>query len=201
MTQLTRRPDVPIATIRGSSRVAIATEWLGRLAAVLAVVLFALVLTAVHKGLLVQSSSRTIVDNFHTTNDLFADRADLGAPATARRQLDELAGVLTQLDTSAAETVNRLQGLQPDAQALLAAGQSDTQIANELQTVAATLQGSAASLHDIAANADGTVSAINDQLSRAIELVTSLNNELRRTTNKLAPIPAQDALIPAPGGN
>ena len=34
-----------------------------------------------------------------------------------------------------------------------------------------------------------------------MDLVDQLNTELQRTTTKLAPIPAQGNLIPAPGGN
>lgn len=198
---LPQRPDVPVTAAAESNGFTVATEWMGRLAAVLALVLFALVLMAIQKGQLVQDSARTIVDNFRITNDYFAQRADLTAPATARKQLDELAGVLADLNTATATDVDHLAALLPDARALLAAGQGDTAIAGQLEDVATTLQGSAASLHQISADANTTVSDVNNELTTAIDLVNQLNSELTRTTNKLALIPAQDALIPAPGGN
>ncbi|WP_037202914.1 hypothetical protein, partial [Rhodococcus opacus] len=154
---LPHRPDIPVSAAPGSTGFAVVTEWMGRLAAAVALVLFALVLGAIHKGQLVQDSARTIVGNFRLTNDYFAQRADLTAPATARKQLDELAGVLTQLNTATATDVDHLSALLPDARALLTAGQGDTAIAGQLETVANTLQGSAASLHQISADANTTV--------------------------------------------
>ncbi|OUS81343.1 hypothetical protein [Rhodococcus sp. NCIMB 12038] len=194
----TMTSDVPDTAPR--TRYATITEWCGRAAAVIAVVLFAMVLLTIHKGLLVQDSARTVVDNFRVTNEFFAQRADLTAPATARRQLDELNGVLAQLNSAAATDVDHLAALLPNAQALVAAGQGDTQIAGELESVATTLQGSAASLHQISADANTTVTAVNDELTRALDLTNQLNAELTRTTNKLALVPASDALIPAPEG-
>ncbi|MEU2006777.1 hypothetical protein ACH47B_37135 [Rhodococcus sp. NPDC019627] len=197
---LRRRTDVPTSMISTSSGYAVATEWLGRVAAVLAIVLFAMVMMTIHKGLQVQDSARSTVDNFRITNEFFSQRTDMTAPATARAQLDELTGILTQLNTAAAADVDHLAALLPDAQALVAAGQGDTQIAQQLETVATTLQGSAASLHEISANANTTVSSVDGELSQAIDLVNQLNAELTRTNNKLALVPAQDALIPAPTG-
>ncbi|TQC49653.1 hypothetical protein EEB14_08465 [Rhodococcus sp. WS4] len=195
-----RRADVPPETVPGSSGYAVATEWLGRLAAVLAVVLFVMVMATIHKGLQVQESARTTVDNFRVTNEFFAQRADLTAPATARAQLDELARILTQLNTTAATAVDHLAALIPDAQSLVAAGQGDAQMAEQLEDVATSLRGSAASLHDISSNANTTVSAVDAELSQAIEVGNQLNAELTRTTNKLGLVPAQDAFIPTPAG-
>lgn len=195
-----RRADIPSAAVAGSSGWAIATEWLGRAAAVLSVVLLALVLATIHKGLQVQNSARTTVDNFRLTNDFFAQRADLTAPETARTQLDELAGILAELNRVAASDVDHLAALLPDTHTLVAAGQADTRIAGELATVATTLQGAAASLHQISTDADTTVSAVNSELTRAIDLVNALNAELTRTTNKLALVPETGGLIPAPTG-
>ncbi|ELB89143.1 transmembrane protein [Rhodococcus wratislaviensis IFP 2016] len=195
------RPDVLVPAIPDATGFSVATEWLGRLAAVIAVVLFALVVASIHKGLQVQHSARTVVDNFRLTNDFFAQRADLTAPATARKQLDELTGVLTQLNIATATDVDHLDALLPNARTLLAAGQGDTQIAGQLEGVATTLQGAAASLHQISAGANMTVSGVDNELTQAIDLVNQLNGELTRTTNKLALVPATDAFIPAPGGN
>ncbi len=127
------RPDVLVPAIPDATGFSVATEWLGRLAAVIAVVLFALVVASIHKGLQVQHSARTVVDNFRLTNDFFAQRADLTAPATARKQLDELTGVLTQLNIATATDVDHLDALLPNARTLLAAGQGDTQIAGQLE--------------------------------------------------------------------
>ncbi|ABH00299.1 MULTISPECIES: hypothetical protein [Rhodococcus] len=195
------RPDVLVPAIPDATGFSVATEWLGRLAAVIAVVLFALVVASIHKGLQVQHSARTVVDNFRLTNDFFAQRADLTAPATARKQLDELTGVLTQLNIATATDVDHLDALLPNARTLLAAGQGDTQIAGQLEGVATTLQGSAASLHQISAGANTTVTGVDNELTQALDLVNQLNAELTRTTNKLALVPATDAFIPAPGGN
>lgn len=195
-----RRLDIPDAEIPSTGGFGVATEWLGRLAAVMAIVLFALVLICIHKGKLVQDSARTVVDNFTVTNDMFAERADLTAPATARRQLDELAQVLTRLNEVTAADVDHLGSLLPDAQVLLAAGQGDVAVAGELQTVASTLRDAAGSLNQIASGADETVSAVDGELVKATDLIAQLNAQLTRTTNKLALIPAQDAFIPAPGG-
>lgn len=200
---LRMRPDIDSGEIRGSSGFAVATEWIGRVAAIVAVVLFALVLVTIHKGLAVQHSARQVVDNFHTANDYFDQRADLSAPATARHQLEQLQGVLTDLNKSAAVDVGNLADLVPNMQRLLAAGQGDQQIAVSLQQIAASLKESAGSLRTIATSANSTVSGVNDQLGVAIDLVEELNNELSRTTKKLAPIPAQNGLIPPQpaGGN
>ncbi|ROZ88051.1 hypothetical protein EEB19_22630 [Gordonia sp. OPL2] len=170
----------------------------------MALVLFVLVMLAIDKGLAVQDSARQVVNNFHTANDYFDERADLTAPATARRQLEELQGVLTELNRSAAVDVTNLAALVPTMQKLLAAGQGDQQIAATLDGIAASLRESAGSLKSISAKANTAVNGVNEQLVAAIDLVDQLNNELSRTTRKLAPIPAQDGLIPAPqqpGGN
>lgn len=198
---LPQRMDVPDAAGFGSTGFAIVTEWFGRLAAVVAFLLFVLVLMSIHKGKLVQDSARTVVDNFRLTNEYFTQRADMTAPAKARQQLDELADVLAQLNSVTASDVDLLAALLPDARALLAAGQGDTAIATQLATVANTLQGSAASLHQISTDANSTVTDVNNELTTAIDLVNQLNAELLRTANKLALIPEQADFIPAPGGN
>ncbi|ASR05584.1 hypothetical protein [Gordonia rubripertincta] len=201
---LVERPDIPPEDVSTANGLTVATEWVGRVAAVMAVVLFALVMIAIHKGLEVQDSARTVVTNFHTANEYFDERADLTAPATARKQLEELQGVLAALNKQTAIDVEHLGRLLPDMRDLLAAGRGDTRIAKELQGIATTLQRSAASLQTVAGNADQTVSSVDGQLDQAVSLVRQLNNELARTTRKLAPIPPQDGLIPPPppaGGN
>lgn len=193
---LRQRPDVLNDTLPGPNGYSIATEAIGRVSVVIAVVLFVLVMVAIDKGIAVQRSARDVVDDFHTTNEYFDTRADLTAPATARRQLEELRTVLTQLNQAAAVDVQHLANLLPTTRDLLAAGQGDTRIAQQLQQIATSLKQSAGSLHTIAGNADVTVGSVDNQLGLAIGLVNELNNELARTTRKLVPIPAQDGFIP-----
>lgn len=190
------RPDVAFESIPGSSGFSIATEWVGRVCFVMGIVLFVLVMIAVPKGLAVQHSARDIVDNFHTANNYFDERTDLSAPARARAELETLRGVLADLNTAAGVDVGHLANLLPTTEQLLTAGRYDSRVAAALSTIAQSLNASAASLHSIAATAGSTVSAVDDQLAQAIGLVSQLNNELARTTRKLAPIPAQDGLIP-----
>lgn len=199
--RLRHRGDVPGTALPTTGPLATTTEWLGRLAAILAIALFILVLICIHKGKLVRDSAYTVVSNFTVTNAMFDERADLTAPATARRQLDELASILADLNTTTTADVDSLAGLLPNARTLLAAGQGDATIAAALEGVATTLQSSAASLARISTDADQTVTDVDSSLVTAIDLVNQLNAELTRTTNKLALIPAQDAFIPAPGEN
>lgn len=195
------RTDLPDEEFPTSTRFSIATEWAGKAAAVLAIVLFVLVLMAIHKGLLVQHTAARVVTDFRTTNQYFDERADLTAPATARKQLEDLRSVLNDLNAAGARDVAQLNDLLPDAQALLVAGQADSQIAQQLNTVTGSLQTAAGSIHRIAATADTTVGQVATKLDEALRLVRQLNAELTRTTVKLAPIPAQDGVIPAPGEN
>ncbi|MCA4997884.1 hypothetical protein HWD35_24505 [Tsukamurella tyrosinosolvens] len=154
---------------------------------------------AIHKGLLVQHSAKTVVTNFRTTNQYFDTRADLTAPATARKQLEHLRVILADLNAAGARDVEQLSALLPDASALLAAGRGDSDIARKLQAVAASLQTAAKSINQIAESSDTTVQQVGIKLAQALALTRQLNAELYRTTVKLAPIPAQDGIIPAPG--
>ena len=177
-----------------------ATEWVGRITAVVALALLVLVIMAIHKGQVVQQSSRTIVENFTNTNGMFDERADLTAPSTARKQLEELTGILADLNAAAAVDVEHLGSLLPNASVLVDAGRDDAEIAGQLEGVALVLQDSAASLNQISTDADITVSQVDGALDRALTLVAELNAELARTTDKLAPIPATGPFIPAPEG-
>lgn len=193
------RTDIPRSEFPTSTRCALVTEWVGKLGAVAAIVLFVLVMMAIHKGLLVQHSAKTVVTNFRTTNQYFDTRADLTAPATARKQLEHLRVILADLNAAGARDVEQLSALLPDASALLAAGRGDSDIARKLQAVAASLQTAAKSINQIAESSDTTVQQVGIKLAQALALTRQLNAELYRTTVKLAPIPAQDGIIPAPG--
>lgn len=184
------RTDVPADAVRSSSVVAITTEWLGRLAAIIAIVLFVFVMMAIHKGKVVQTSAKEIVQDFHSANNYFASRADFDAATRAKEELQRLAGVLNQLNDATANDVTDLAATLPDVNRLLAAGKGDVNIAGQLQTVAKTLQGSAGSLHQIANGAEASVSSVNDLVASAIDLVNQLNAQLAITERKLAPLPA-----------
>lgn len=184
------------------TRFAVATEWLGRLAAVMSAVLLVLVLITVHKGLAVQHSTRSIVNNFRQANQYFDQRADLGAPARVRGELADLRTVLAELNTATAADVDQLATMLPQMRVLVAAGQNDVAVAHQLQGISSSLRGAAGSLHGISDEANTSVANVNNRLRTALDLVDQLNGQLQRTTNKLAPIPAQGNVIPAPrGGN
>lgn len=185
-----RRTDVSPVFLAGSTGWAVATEWLGRLAGAVAVALFVMVLGTIHKGLLVQDSAEEIVGNFRTTNDFFADRADLTAPRKARQQLQELQVVLTSLNEATATDVRLLAATLPNVARLLAAGKGDVRIAHQLNSIAATLKGSAGELHNIAGEANTTVSSVDRLMAQVLRQVRLLNKELARTARKLTPIPA-----------
>lgn len=185
-----RRTDVPASAIQSSSLMSITTEWLGRIAALFAIALFILVLMTVNKGLLVQGSARQIVQNFHTTNNYFATRADFAAATKAKQELQRLQSVLTQLNGSAAVDVTNLAATEPDVSRLLAAGKGDVSIAGQLLAIGNTLQDSAGSLNQIAGGAYTSVSDVNNLLSSSIESVNQLNGQLAITERKLALLPA-----------
>lgn len=189
-TPMNRRTDIPLSAVRSSSLMAITTEWLGRVAAVIAIVLFVFVAMAIGKGLAVQDSARQIVRNFHTTNGYFASRADFSAATKAKQELQQLRAVLSQLNVSTATDVTNLAATMPDVTRLLAAGKGDVNIAGQLLAIGNTLQGSAGSLHQIAGGAYTSVSTVNDLLGSAGDLVGQLNAQLAITEQKLAILPA-----------
>jgi hypothetical protein len=188
------------AVTRPVTRYSIATEWLGRLAAVMSAVLLVLVLNAISEGLAVRQSTRAIVDNFGQANQYFDERADLAAPARVRSELADLRTVLAELNSATAVDVDLLAAMLPDMHTLVAAGHNDVTIAHQLHGISSSLQGAAGSLHAISADADVAVVKVNDRLLAALQLADQLNAELERTTVKLAPLPAQGNLIPAPTG-
>ncbi|WKN53359.1 hypothetical protein R1X32_45070 [Rhodococcus opacus] len=163
-------------------------------------VLLVLVLNAISEGLAVRQSTRAIVDNFGQANQYFDQRADLAAPARVRSELADLRTVLAELNSATAADVDELAAMLPDMQTLVAAGHDDVTIAHQLHGLSSSLQGAAGSLHAISADADVAVVKVNDRLLAALQLADQLNAELERTTVKLAPLPAQGNLIPAPTG-
>lgn len=188
--RLIARHDVPHRYVAGATGWSVATEWLGRAAAVIAVVLMVMVLQTISKGLVVQDSADRIVTDFRTANGFFDTRADLSAPKEVRQQLQVLRGVLVKLDDAAAVSVAELGAVLPIVDRLLAAGDGDVRIARELRAIAEVLAGSAGRLRGIASAADGTVSAVDARLAAALRQVELLNAQLERTTRKLAVLPA-----------
>ncbi|MCQ4118314.1 hypothetical protein [Rhodococcus tibetensis] len=163
-------------------------------------VLLVLVLIAIQEGLAVRQSTRAIVDNFRQANQYFDERADLAAPARVRKELSDLKIVLAELNAATAADVDQLAAMLPDMRTLVTAGHNDVDIAHQLHGVSSSLQGAAGSLHAISADADAAVVKVNDRLLAALQLADQLNAELERTTVKLAPLPAQGNVIPAPTG-
>lgn len=195
----TRRDDIPAHTIAGSSKTAIGLEYIAKVAALLAVALLVLVVISINRGREVQTSAKGIVADFHTANNFFTDRADFQAPTTAREELQQLSGVLTQLNGATETDVNMLAATVPDVQRLLNAGRGDVDIANQLNGVAATLKNAGQSLNGISNQADDTVSAVNGQVGAANGNVGQLNAVLAQIDHKLAVLPALP--IPPSAGN
>ncbi|MEB3371355.1 hypothetical protein [Saccharopolyspora mangrovi] len=188
--EMERRTDIPAEAVRSSSATAIITEWTGRVAAMISIVLFVLVMFTVQKGLAVQHSAQQVVHNFHTANDYFSSRADFAAAAQAKNHLQRLYGVLSRLNETTEKDVNALSATLPDVARLLEAGRGDVALAQDLRAVADMLQQSAGSLNSIARDAHMSVSQVNSDLSTAVDLVGKLNAQLATMEQKLALLPS-----------
>jgi methyl-accepting chemotaxis protein len=184
-----RRNDIPANTIPGSSRAAITVEWVGRLAAVAAIILFTLVMVTIHRGKVVQHSAKAVVHDFHVANDFFSHRANFQAPAVAKQELQQLATVLTQLNGTTAADVHELAGTLPDVRRLAAAGSGDVAIAKRMRSMGHDLQGGADDLRTVAVNANSVVGMIDDNMDQAVDAVGQLNDQLARTERKIAVVP------------
>lgn len=180
-----KRPDIPSSAVPGSSRKSIALEWLARLIAVGAIVLFLLTLGLIERGKIVQASADRIVDDFRTANTFFDERADFTAPTTAREQLETLEGTLDRLSDQTVTNVDLLAATAPDVETLLASVEQDVAIAERLERNAVTLRGHAGDLRQVARDADGTVQRIDGELARAMHLVEQLNVELAEIERKI----------------
>jgi len=126
---------------------AVGLKWIARLTAIAAVVLFALVITAIHRGRLVQASAKDIVATLHTNNGYFDNRVDFTTLGRIHDQVGTLHTVLGDLDRSANEDVDLLDATIPDVARLLEAGRGDVRIAQRLTGVSATLRDAAKDLH------------------------------------------------------
>ncbi|MET8249566.1 hypothetical protein ABZV31_37515 [Streptomyces sp. NPDC005202] len=194
-----RRSDIPMSAVPGSTVSALIIEWVGRLAAISAVILLALTLQTLQKGRVVQASADQIVDDFHTANDFFADRANMKAPGVARAKLQELAKTLAALDKATATDVNLLSSTVPDVRRLGAAGKGDVRIAKRLQGTAEILKGAAGDLRIVAVDANHVVGNVDGHMARTVSLVQQLNAQLAEIERKLAAVPAREGGTPTSG--
>lgn len=194
--QLHRRSDVSPEAIPGSSGWAIATEWLGRIAAVLAIFVVLQVLEAVETGQQIQTSATAIVDNMETTNEFFDDRADFTVPARARTQLEALATVLAKLDRSASASVDLLASTLPLIRKILNNVNGNAGIAGKLLALGKELRQAASSIRATAEAADATVKTAGAQLKKTIALLDDLNRELAQIERRLAPVPNLSGVLP-----
>ena len=193
---LVRRDDIPPHEIAGSSKCAIATEWIGRGAAVLSAFVLFQVLQAVETGQDVQASGAGIVQNMKATNQMFDERADFAAASRARRQLQDLQQVLAELNASAAVDADLLARALPDLQRLLATVNNNSQLAGDLRSLGQELSTAAASIRATAVKADGTVKAASGELTTTLQLLDELNAVLARIERRLAPVPDLSGVTP-----
>lgn len=163
----------------------IALRWTARLCAVTAVALFALVLVAIHLERTLHASTATVVDTFRINNGYFDDRVDFDQVGRLRDEALELRRTLEEISTVTAEDVGLLESIVPDAARLLAAANTDLEIARELSSIADTLNATAADIRDSAEQADTTVTAAQAQLGTIAELVEQLNHRLAEIDRKL----------------
>jgi hypothetical protein len=194
--RLHQRNDIHHEAIAGSSVWAVATEWLGRFAAVLAIFVVLQVLEAVHTGQQIQTSAAKIVDNMETTNEFFDDRADFTVPARARSQLEMLATVLAKLDRSAGSSVDLLASTLPSIRKILNNVDGNAGIAGKLLALGRELREAATSISATAEGADATVKTAGAELKKTIALLDDLNGELAQIERRLAPVPDLSGVLP-----
>lgn len=194
--QLHRRADIRKDAIAGSSIWAVTTEWLGRIAALMAIFVALQVLEAVNTGQQIQASAATIVDNMKTTNKFFDDRADFTAAARARKQLETLATVLAKLDRSASSSVDILASTLPAIRDVVASVDGNANIAGKLLALGEELRKAAASIRATAQGADSTVKTAGEELKKTIALLDDLNAELAQIERRLAPVPNISGVLP-----
>lgn len=169
---------------------AVGLKWIARLTAVAAVVLFALVLTAIHRGRLVQASTQEVVATLHMNNGYFDHRVDFTTLGRIRDEVRALHTVLGELNRSSDEDVTLLADTIPDVARLLDAARGDVRTAQRLTGVAATLRDSARDLHSITGDADDTVDSVDRRVATTVDLVDRLDRQLSDIDRKLAPLPA-----------
>lgn len=168
---------------------AVGLRWIARFAAVSAVVLFALVITAIHRGRMIQATTHDVVATLHTNNGYFDDRVDFTTLSRIRDEVRTLHAVLGDLDRSTSEDVGLLDSTLPDIARLLDAARGDVRIAQRLTGVSATLRDAARDLHGITGDADGTVDSVDRRVATAVDLVDRLDAELTDIDRKLAVLP------------
>ncbi|HEY9415490.1 MAG TPA: hypothetical protein VIQ30_12075 [Pseudonocardia sp.] len=169
---------------------AVGLKWIARLTAVAAVVLFALVLTAIHRGRLLQASTQEVVTTLHLNNGYFDNRVDFTTLGRIRDEVRSLHTVLGELNRSTDEDVTLLAETIPDVARLLGAARGDVRIAQRLTGVAATLRDSARDLRAITGDAGDTVDSVDRRVATAVVLVDRLDRQLSDIDRKLALLPS-----------
>lgn len=175
----------------------VALRWTARLCAVAAVALFALVLVAIQLERTLHASTATIVETFRINNGYFDDRVDFDQVGRLRDEALQLRRTLDDINTATAEDVRLLESIVPDTVRLLAAADTDLDIARELTAIAGTLRGSAADIRDSAEKADTTVTDAEARLGTIVDLVERLNRRLADIDRKLV-LPQAPASPPRP---
>lgn len=173
----------------GSGWSAVGLKWTARLTAVGAVVLFALVITAIHRTRVLEATTQQVVDTLHMNNGYFDNRVDFTTLGRIRDEVRTLYTVLDDLNRSTDEDVGLLDATLPDVARLLDAAQGDVLTAQRLTGVAATLREAARDLHGITGDADDTVDSVDRRIATAVDLVDRLDRELTDIDRKLAVIP------------
>jgi hypothetical protein len=163
--------------------------WIGRLCAATAVVLFALVLLAVHRERQVHQSTDEIVATFRVNNGYFDHRVDFSHTERIRDRAGDLRRTLDDIQAAATDDVRLLGAIRPDATRLLTAAGSDLRTAHELTGIAEDLRDTAGDILGTADHAGNTVTWADARVASILDLIAQLNRRLADIDRKL-PLPA-----------
>lgn len=164
-------------------------RWVARLSAAAAVILFALVLLAVHREALVHRSTDETVATFRLNNGYFDNRVNFAQTDRIRDSSGALGQTLEQLRAAATDDVALLETILPDTTRLLTAARTDLRIARELTGTADALRHTAQNILDTAAHSNNTVASADARLGAIADLVDQLNRRLSDIDRKL-PLPS-----------
>jgi hypothetical protein len=170
-------------------------RWVARLSAITSIVLFALVLVAIHRERLVHESTNHIVATFRLNNSYFDDRVDFAQTTRIRATAQRLEQTLEQLTAAAADDAALLATILPDTARLLAAAGADLTTARDLAGIADELHTTAGDILGTAGRAQDTVDAVHTRVSSIAALIEALNTELTRIDDKL-PLPGRPEVPP-----
>lgn len=165
-----------------------ALSWLGRACAVAALGCFALTLVAVHRGRVVQDSSRRIVADISTTNTIVGG-ANLTSSDATRVQVEALAAALVRLGDATTADVDLLGKIAAQVRSLQAAGGTDLGISRTLATTADAMARTTAGLRDAAVGGEAGAGQTAALLRTMADTLRVINAELARLGTTLAVIP------------